>query len=159
MKKCNVCGVEQEITQYCKHSTTRDGLCNICRTCRAKKCREYRLKTNDKCTKKYEKTLKGYLMRSYRNMQSRVTGVQSLKSHLYSGLYILDRNTFYDWSLNNESYNLLFNDYINNGCPMKLAPSVDRIDTTKGYEIGNIRWITHSENSRLGAINRNKKTT
>jgi hypothetical protein len=40
----------------------------------------------------------------------------------------------------------------------KLAPTVDRIDSSKGYSLDNMRWLTHSENSRLGSISgKNKK--
>ncbi len=57
-----------------------------------------RKKDGNKNTKKYEKTHKGFLMRLYRNMQSRVTGVQKLKYHLYEGLTILPRKEFYEWA-------------------------------------------------------------
>lgn len=33
------------------------------------------------------------------------------------------------------------------------APSIERIDSSKGYEMNNIEIITHSENSRRGAKN------
>ena len=32
--------------------------------------------------------------------------------------------------------------------------SVDRVDSSKGYELSNMEWVTHSENSRRGAVNR-----
>lgn len=34
----------------------------------------------------------------------------------------------------------------------KLTPTVDRIDSTLGYLESNMRWLTHSENSRLGGM-------
>lgn len=102
--------------------------------------------------KKYEKTLKGLLMRTYRNMKSRVLGIQNKKAHLYKGLYLLDKNEFYDWALNNENYTALFVIWSASNYSRKLTPSIDRIDTTKGYELSNMRWVTHSENSRNGAI-------
>jgi len=60
-----------------------------------RKQREYRLVNKDRHTKKYEKTVNGYLMRCYRNMQSRVTGVLKHKAHLYEGKELLDRQQFY----------------------------------------------------------------
>jgi hypothetical protein len=33
-------------------------------------------------------------------------------------------------------------------------PSIDREDTSKGYVEGNLRWLTHLENSRLGGYHR-----
>lgn len=104
--------------------------------------------------KKYEKTRKGLLMRTYRNMKSRVLGIQKKKAHLYKGLSILDKERFYEISLNDPSYNLLFDNWVVSGYDRKISPSVDRIDTTKGYEEGNIRWITHSLNSKLGSQSR-----
>ena len=119
--------------------------------------REYRLRTNNASTKRYEKTPKGYLMRKYRNMQSRVTGVQKKKAHLYEGLPILDRDVFYKWALSNSSFWKLFNKYESSGYDRKLAPTVNRIDSDQGYILGNMRWLTHSENSRLGSYSRFSK--
>ena len=89
-------------------------------------------------------------------MMSRVTGVLKNKSHLYEGKEILDKNEFYEWSLNNEEFIRLFQNYIESGFSIKQAPSIDRIDSSKGYTKCNMRWITHSENSRLGAISRHR---
>lgn len=104
--------------------------------------------TNNAATRKYEKTKKGFLMRSYRNMLSRITGVQKQKFHLYKGLSILPRYAFYEWSITHPNFNRLFDEWTIQGYPRKLTPSPNRIDASRGYEIGNIEWITHSENSR-----------
>lgn len=116
--------------------------------------RLYRLRTGNLCTKKYEKTHKGFLMRLYRNMQSRVIGVQRTKHHLYSGKELLSRQEFYDWALNSSKFYLLFGNYSDSGFNRKLAPSVDRIDSSKGYTIDNMEWVTMSENSRRGVRNK-----
>lgn len=50
----------------------------------------------------------------------------------------------------------ILRDYYVGHLNMKLAPTVDRKDPSKGYEIENMEWVTHSENSSRGAINRNK---
>jgi hypothetical protein len=116
--------------------------------------REYRAKNNNKETKKYEKTKKGFLMRLYRNMQSRINGVQKLKAHLYNGKSLIDRQTFYEWATSNNSFYILFDAYELSNYDRKLAPSVDRIDSKIGYELNNIEFVTHSENSRRGALSR-----
>lgn len=117
--------------------------------------RDRRLKNNNATTKKYERTKGGKLMRSYRNMLSRISGVQWKKNHLYKGKELLNKEDFYDFSYKDQQFNKLFDEWVISGYQRKLSPSVDRIDSSKGYLIGNIRWITHSENSRLGSINRN----
>jgi len=91
-------------------------------------------------------------MRLYRNMKSRVSGVQKIKSHLYEGLDIIQKEDFYKWALNNDSFNQLFEDYCKSGYERRLAPSVDRIDSSNGYSIENMEFVTMSENSRRGAI-------
>jgi hypothetical protein len=118
--------------------------------------RIYRLKTNNICTKKYEKTKKGFLVRLYRNMLSRVSGVQFTKFYLYQGKSILDKNTFYEWALNDNNFNKLFDAYEQSGYERKLAPSVDRINSNLGYEITNMEFVTMSENSKRGSISRHK---
>ena len=106
---------------------------------------------------KYEKTPKGFIMRLYRNMKSRVNGVQKLKYHLYKDLYLMPRDDFYDWALSNPKFTKLFSAYIDSGFERKLAPSVDRIDSSKGYSLDNIEFVTMSENSRRGSVSRHRK--
>ena len=112
--------------------------------------RQRRAETNNAVTKKYERTKKGKLMRLYRNMQSRVNGVQKAKHHLYKGKNLLDKDEFYNWALACREFHRLFEAWVESDYDRKLTPSVDRIDPSKGYEIGNMEWVTHSENSRRG---------
>lgn len=106
--------------------------------------------------KRYEKTANGFLMRLYRNMKSRITGVQKLKFHLYKDKVLLDKQDFYIWAKGSRSFHLLFKQYVASNYDRKLAPSVDRIDSSKGYSINNMEWVTHSENSRRGSMSKNR---
>ena len=103
---------------------------------------------------KYEKTKKGFIMRLYRNMKSRVDGVQAAKYHLYRGLGILEKEKFYEWAMSRPEFHSLFNEYELNGYERKLSPSVDRIDSNMGYQIDNMEFVTMSENSRRGTLSR-----
>lgn len=109
--------------------------------------REYRAKTGNICTKKYERTPKGHLVRTYRNMLSRVRGIQKKKAHIYKGLPILDKNEFYEWSLNDSNYIDLWRGWAADDYNRRLTPSIDRIDPEHGYELWNMQWLTHSDNS------------
>ena len=91
-KICNNCG---------NIKNNEKGLCKICYNTRQ---REYRLKNSNKNTIKYEKTIKGFLVRLYRNMQSRIDGVQKRKHYLYKGKELLSREDFYSWALNNKKF-------------------------------------------------------
>ena len=119
--------------------------------------RELRNRTGNAHTKKYEKTRKGFLMRSYRNMQSRVQGIQANKAHLYAHIdSIPSRDQFYSWAHSSPDFDRLFIEWEANSYNRKMTPSVDRVDPSKGYDLNNMRWITHSENSRLGGLKRTK---
>ncbi len=123
-----------------------------------KKQRERRKLNGNKTTRKYEKTPKGFLMRVYRNMKSRVTGIQKKKAHLYLGKDLLDKHDFYQWSLTNDSFLLLYKNWVNSNFNRKICPSIDRIKSELGYTLDNIQWITHSENSSKGAKSKYFKT-
>jgi len=114
--------------------------------------REYRARIGNATTNKYERTKGGKLMRIYRNMESRVTGVQKQKHHLYAGKYLLPREEFYSWAESCPEFDRLYSEWMASGCQRKLAPSVDRIDSSQGYFVGNMEWVTHSENSRRGSL-------
>lgn len=93
-------------------------------------------------------------MRTYRNMQSRVTGIQQKKAHLYAGLTILPRDQFYVWAQQSPKFHELYTAWVASEYARRLTPSINRINPKLGYTIDNIEWLTHSENSRLGSLNR-----
>jgi hypothetical protein len=109
-------------------------------------------------SKMYEKTPKGFLMRTYRNMQSRVSGVQRKKAHLYKGLEILPREAFYAWAWDNSQFWRLYKQWAATDFDRKLSPSINRIDSNKGYTLDNIEWLTHSVNSSLGGSSPKRKS-
>lgn len=111
-----------------------------------------RRRTGNASTLRYERTKRGKLMRIYRNMASRVCGVQRKKAHLYSGKALMPKEEFYDWALSRPDFHALFDAWVASGYARRLAPSVDRIDSSRGYEPGNMEWVTHSENSRRGGL-------
>jgi len=118
--------------------------------------RERRATDGNVSTRKYEKTKRGFLMRTYRNMQSRVTGVQHKKAHLYLDKSLLEREEFYGWANGDKGFNSLFKVWEMNNYEQKLTPSIDRVESSRGYDLDNMRWLTHSENSRLGAISKRR---
>lgn len=106
-----------------------------------KRQREYRKKIGDIHTKRYEKTKPGFLMRSYRNMKSRILGIQKKKHHLYFGKELIEKEQFYNWSLNNNEFHYLFKQWQESNYQRRLTPSVDRVDSRKGYSLDNMEWV------------------
>jgi hypothetical protein len=109
--------------------------------------RQHRLQTGNANTKKYEKTPKGFLMRAYRNLQSRCEGL--IKPHIYMGLPRMSREDFYLWAWHDTMFWNLYRAWVQAGYPRKMSPSVNRIDPARGYTRDNVEWLTHSVNSAL----------
>jgi len=152
-KVCKKCEVGKPLEDFPKHPECRDGRKGVCKVCTYAG-QKARSKSGGAISqKKYRKTPRGYIMQTYRNMLSRVRGW--IKPHLYSGLDIVPREEFYAWALADGSeFFPMLEAYIASGLDMRLAPSIDRRDTSLGYTLDNIRWLTHSENSSLGGMNK-----
>ena len=121
---------------------------------RLRKQREYRAANGNIVTKRYERTKAGKLMRTYRNMQSRVLGILKNKAHLYEGKELLSRDAFYEWAMSSPEFHRLYDGWVASGYRCGASPSVDRIDASEGYVLWNMEWITHSENSRRSSVKR-----
>ena len=143
---CTYCNVEKDVDLFVKSINNSRGYLNICKKCRNESQKHNRAASNNIYTKKYEKTKKGFAVRLYRNMKSRVFGVQKKCPHLYVGKEILPKEDFYNWILNNEKFHALFSRYKASNYDIRLAPSVDRIDSSIGYTLNNIQILTNSEN-------------
>lgn len=155
-KRCIRCGEEYPASEFVPHKYG-DGYANQCRLCRNEIQREKRKRERNEITQRYEKTKKGFLMRLYRNMVSRINGIQKAKSHLYEGKCLLAKEDFYRWAMGCTTFHVLWDEWVDSGYDRKLTPSVDRINSNEGYALANMEWVTHSENSRRGSISPNRK--
>jgi len=120
---------------------------------RNEKQRIRRRSTRNASDRKYHHTIKGYLVRTYRTMKSRVSGINKKYAQYYFGKPIMPKDDFYNWALNNDDFKLLFKAYEASGWNSELAPSVDRIDPAGGYTLDNVRYMTLQQNRELGLAN------
>lgn len=123
----------------------------------SQKRKDYLKRTGNAVYHRYEKTVNGFLMRLYRNMKSRVTGVQKTKYHLYHDLYLLPKEEFYKWAKENKKFQELWISWKLENHKRLITPSVDRVDSSKGYTLDNMEWVTFQENSRRGAVSKVRK--
>lgn len=146
---CHKCLLPKDLEAFPLKSDCVEGHAWGCLECKNARQRTRRKVTNNTSTKRHEKTPQGFLMRAYRNMKSRVTGVQKKRAHIYQGLPILPKDDFYTWSKGNADFWRLYRLWTKSGYDRRLTPSVNRVDPDEGYLLGNIEWITHSLNSGL----------
>lgn len=91
----------------------------------------------------YHRIFNGYFVGSYSAAKWRTKS----KSR-YIGLELMSKE---DWKLfledTIEDRKVLWDEYVASGFKLRFAPSLDRIDPTKGYIQNNCRWIRQHENS------------
>jgi hypothetical protein len=156
-KKCKGCLVYKAKTEFSYAPENADRLKGKCKDCVRIGRRTYLRKVGNGSYYKYEKTKNGFLMRLYRNMKSRVEGIQKEKHKLYVGKELLEKNCFYEWAMSQSEFHELFSIWETSGYERRLTPSVDRIKSEIGYVVGNMEFVTHSENSRRGALAKGRK--
>lgn len=98
--------------------------------------------------KEIERSLRGYLLQKHRGMRARSQGGMTANPKYFLGVEVLSKDEFLAWALDNEEYKKLHKEWVNNNYDMAKAPSPDRLDSSKGYTIDNMEWVTTEENNR-----------
>lgn len=147
-KICTSCGEEKDIELYGIDKTCRNGIKNICKTCIAK----YKQKIKDRANEQRRN-----VSQERRNERNRLTR-EWLKSNVEKAILkqCKARSVRKGIEFNIELEDIIIPEY----CPLleeKLepgtkedyyfSPSVDRLDSSKGYIKGNIRIISMLANT------------
>lgn len=102
---------------------------------------------NPKKSSIYRKTFHGYYCEVYGRIRKRVAG----GDERYVGLQIMspsDWDIFLDTTLLDRQ--ILWRAWVKSGYKLRMAPSIDRINSQWGYTLGNCRWLPQWENSSNG---------
>lgn len=91
--------------------------------------------------------IEAFINIQYDKLQNRCAGYGKPK---YKNLDLISREEFKCWSKDREDLIELFKQWISKSNELRFRPTVDRIDSNKGYTINNIRWLSQRENSALG---------
>lgn len=96
--------------------------------------------------KQYARTVPGYLTRTYESMKGRIAARSAVLKKYYANRAICSRDEFLDWVDQDKTFYTLYAAWVAAGFTRKLSPSIDRIVSLRGYEIGNLQWLTQSDN-------------
>ena len=126
-KTCRLCKQLKLLTEFSKAAGNKDGYNNTCKQCVVVRNRDY------------WRTPYGRI--SYiRNQQKTSSVARGHAPPSYT------QNQLYDWAVGQGLFNLVAT-WENSGWLQELAPSIDRLDVTKGYSFDNIRLVTWKDNN------------
>ena len=128
MKTCKECGHTKEFSEFAVHNRMKDGFVNHCKSC-----------INKQQIGKRQ-TKKGLVANIY-STQKQTSKRRGHTPPTYT-LYGLRQ-----WFKSNAAANALYDAWVLSGYAKNLRPSVDRLDDSKGYSIGNIQLMTWGENN------------
>jgi len=154
MKICSKCKIEKSLSEFDKHSKSKDGYKYVCKSCRKEHNRLFYINQKEiikNRVKKYRNSNKQrikILKETYRishpwintrtRIKQRCTNKNNDNYSRYGGRGIKCLIT------SDELKQLWFRD---KACEMK-QPSIDRVDNDGNYEYSNCRFIELSENSK-----------
>lgn len=146
-KLCFVCKVKKPLTEFYNHVGMSDGHLNKCKEC-AKLQERSRNKIKRKELSEYDKlryrtNIERIKWHKYRGIVSRCTGGHKNRTYLVEGMPYLNKEQYEQWwLLNFTDFQKCYNLWKKSGFKNKYAPSIDRIDSTKGYNPENMQWLT-----------------
>jgi hypothetical protein len=102
-------------------------------------------------------TITGFLSKRYSIMKRRIDGKSDHNRGNWKGKAILPRDAFYSWAKNHPVFLSLYKQWFTSNFDIKLTPSINRLNSSKGYTLDNMEWMTNSQNSSLsGAVKKMK---
>lgn len=119
--------------------------------------------------KNWQLNKEDYLQNLYYHMKERVTNpkksknMEGKKIRHYFKLPICSKQQFLKFAIANKQFDVLFSIYKKSKGLRRLAPSIDRINNNRGYVVGNMQFLTTSDNAKKDSVRkwifiRNTKT-
>lgn len=152
MKRCFKCGQVKPLSDFYKHKEMSDGHLNKCKCC-AKKDTKDNYRAHIGQYKKYDKyrqrnSISRILSHRYNGIRQRCEG-RATREYGVVGMEFLSKEEWDKWCENTmPEFMRLYEVWKSSGYKRKYCPSVDRKDNKKGYIVGNLQWLSLTDNSR-----------
>ena len=99
---------------------------------------------------KHKATIDRFLSNLYTRMNQRIRGKNTDKStsYLKADLLCLE-SIFKEWAKNHPDFLKLYKQWANSHFDQRLTPSVNRLDSSRGYTLDNVEFVTFSQNCMM----------
>jgi hypothetical protein len=101
-------------------------------------------------THQHNATITSFLNKMYVDMKRRISG-KTKDRRYYLGKSILDKDVFTTWAKNHPDFLKLYKQYYTAKFERRLAPTVNRMDSNKGYTLDNMEWMSLSHNCMMAS--------
>ena len=151
MKTCFKCKEKKELTEFYRHPQTADGFLGKCKECTKADVKGRSVEKQD-YVREYDKTryrtsFERIKAHKYRGIVNRCTGAHKNRTYHVEGMPYLSWKEYESWWQSNfPDFILCYSLWKNCDYKNKFAPSIDRIDSKKGYTPENMQWLTFSVN-------------
>jgi hypothetical protein len=153
-KICNKCGEEKEITLFRKCNRCKDGYRGLCKACfnlerKAYPSRQLKAKRERRKhqASKQPEAIKERKRTSFQKQQTIYGNMSSHQKKRGHGSMPFTLKEFRKW-LNNNGWDKLYKTWKESGFEKTQAPSIDRLDNSKGYTFEDMELVTWKENYR-----------
>jgi len=150
-KECFKCTETKSLSEFYKHPQMPDGHVNKCKVCNKIENKSNWWKRRGEKLE-YDRNRHRYSIprifnHRYAGIKVRCKGVS--RTYRVTGMKHLSKREWLEWChepKNMKKFMFYYAKWVSDGFTNKAAPSIDRIDNTKGYVLGNLQWLSHSEN-------------
>lgn len=150
-KECFKCRKTKYLSEFYKHPQMPDGRVNKCKDCNKVENKENWWKRREEKLD-YDKNRHRYSIprifnHRYAGIKTRCKGIG--RTYTVTGMKYLSKSEWKSWCYepdNMKKFMNYYNKWMEAGFSNKTAPSIDRIDSSKGYIVGNLQWLSQSEN-------------
>jgi hypothetical protein len=145
VKTCGQCKTAKQISEFHKDKTKKFGVSGVCKPCASKAAHEYYAKNSTYIKKRVSKYSEAYLPKQHRDVISRLKNLCTKAKNRTKEFNLIDLDLLDLW------------DKQNGRCAYTKLPllatanqfntvSLDRVDSSKGYVVGNIQLVCSAIN-------------